>query len=147
MALSKVLKLGAMAAVSALALGSIVGCGGVMLRYDHNTGKGNQLVLLSYADSKDEVKESEAYKALKSDDIVAAVKALEDAVAKDPKNVMDRYRLGLLYQICDDFEQADKVLNEALELDKAAGGKNVDRIKHAIDNAKDLGGKTAKKDS
>ena len=145
MALSKVLKLGAIVALSALALSSVA-CGGVMLHYNHDTGKGNQLVMLSYADSKDEVKESDAYKALKADDLVAAVKALEEAVAKDPKNVMDRYRLGLLYQIGDEFEQADKVLNEALELDKAAGGKNVDRIKHAIDNAKNLGGKTAKKD-
>jgi len=144
-AFSNVLRFGVLAAVSALAFSSI-GCGGVMLRYNHDTGKGNQHVLLTYADSKDEVKESEAYKALKADDVVTAVKALEDAVAKDPKNAMDRYRLGLLYQICDEFDQADKVLNEALELDKAAGGKNVDRIKHAIDNAKSLGGKTAKKD-
>lgn len=93
-----------------------------------------------------DVQESEAYKALEADDVVGAVKALEDAVAKDPKNVMDRYRLGLLYQVCDDFDQADKVLNEALELDKTAGGKNVNRIKHAIDNAKELGAKTARKD-
>lgn len=145
MAFSNVLRFGVFAAVSALAL-SAIGCGGVMLRYNHETGKGNQLVMLTYADSKDEVKESEAYKALKADDVVAAVKALEDAVAKDPKNAMDRYRLGLLYQICDEFEQADKVLNEALELDKAEGGKNADRIKHAIDNAKSLSSKTAQKD-
>jgi Tfp pilus assembly protein PilF len=100
----------------------LAGCGGVWISY---TGsdllRPNYLGYYQYADRDEKVEGTIAYQALKRNDVVTAVRWLEDVTKANPGNVRDRYRLALLYEACSELDGAEQTINEAIKIETSQG--------------------------
>jgi hypothetical protein len=121
--------------LAVLAVGSFAfvstACSGVWIQ---NKDKSKDPTLYLYSLTSD-VKETDTYKALKRDDVLAAVSSLEASLKNDPNAYQDRRILSILYRICDEKEMAVKLLKDGIDVANAKNDTSAkSSLQHELDN-------------
>ncbi|MBI5534569.1 MAG: hypothetical protein HY898_17720 [Deltaproteobacteria bacterium] len=118
----RAIRVWALGTICVLSLGLLAGCGGVWISYTGNDPlKPTFLGYYKYADSDEKVEGTIAYQALKRNDVVTAVRWLEDVTKANPGDVRDRYRLALLYEACSEYDGAEQAITEAIKIETMQG--------------------------
>ncbi len=131
----------ALLVIGALSLSSVA-CSSAVWVQNNDKAKPQTYYLMALIDAKD-FRNSETYRALKRDDVLAAVSTLEASLKADADNKNDRNRLAVLYEICGENEMAIKLLREGAE---RAAAKNDKSGKESFErDARDLEKRSASK--